>query len=52
MALYEELYGRRCRKPLSWIQVAERRIMGLKLVDDAIEKIRLIRDRLKVIQDR
>ncbi|PKU59574.1 hypothetical protein MA16_Dca028444 [Dendrobium catenatum] len=51
MAPYEALYGRRCRTPLCWAETGERKIIGADLVDDATEKIRLIRDRLKAVQD-
>ncbi|PKU86893.1 hypothetical protein MA16_Dca017321 [Dendrobium catenatum] len=52
MEPYEELYGRKCRTPLTWVEVGERQLMGPKLVDEAIEKIRLIKDKLKAAQDR
>ncbi|PKU65738.1 hypothetical protein MA16_Dca018528 [Dendrobium catenatum] len=52
MTPYEALYGRRCRTPLCWAEAGERKIIGADLVDDATEKIRLIRDRLKAVQDR
>ncbi|PKU62319.1 hypothetical protein MA16_Dca026502 [Dendrobium catenatum] len=47
MAPYEALYGRRCITPLSWFEVGERQLLGSQLVDQATEKVRLIRDRLK-----
>ncbi|KAI0531327.1 hypothetical protein KFK09_000880 [Dendrobium nobile] len=52
MAPYEALYGRRCRTPLNWAETGERKVIGADLVDDATEKIRLIRDRLRAVQDR
>ncbi|PKU76873.1 hypothetical protein MA16_Dca001479 [Dendrobium catenatum] len=52
MAPYEALYERRCRTPLCWAEAGERKIIGADLVDDATEKIRLICDRLKAVQDK
>ncbi|PKU73026.1 hypothetical protein MA16_Dca007589 [Dendrobium catenatum] len=52
MEPYEALYGKKCRTPLCWTEIGERKIIGANLVDDATEKIRLIRDRLKTVQDR
>ncbi|KAH9751613.1 hypothetical protein KPL71_014358 [Citrus sinensis] len=52
MAPYEALYGRKCRTPVCWDEVGERRLFGPKLIQDTNEKIQLIRDRLKVAQDR
>ncbi|KAI0503771.1 hypothetical protein KFK09_014714 [Dendrobium nobile] len=52
MAPYEALYGRKCRTPLCWVETGERKIIGTEMVDEATSKIRLIRDRLKAVQDR
>lgn len=52
MAPYEALYGRKCRTPLSWVETGERQVLGPQLVDQATEKVRLIRDRLKAALDR
>ncbi|KAH9685255.1 Endonuclease [Citrus sinensis] len=52
MAPYEALYSRKCRTPVCWDEVGERRLFGPELVQDTNEKIQLIRDRLKVAQDR
>jgi hypothetical protein len=32
MAPYEALYGRKCRSPLYWDELGERRILGLDIV--------------------
>jgi hypothetical protein len=42
MALFEALYGRRCRTPLNWSQAGEREIFGPDLVLEAKEKFRVI----------
>ncbi|KAI0510715.1 hypothetical protein KFK09_011324 [Dendrobium nobile] len=52
MALYEALYGRKCRTPLCWAETGERKVIGSDLVDDATNKIRIIKERLQAVQDR
>ncbi|GAB2298030.1 hypothetical protein Dimus_038505 [Dionaea muscipula] len=52
MAPYEALYGRRCRSPTCWYEVGERQLLGPELVQDASDKIALIRDRLLTAQSR
>ncbi|XP_017635921.1 uncharacterized protein LOC108477979 [Gossypium arboreum] len=52
MASYEALYGRKCHTPLCWIELGERRVLGPKLVFETEDKVRLIRDYLKVGSDR
>jgi hypothetical protein len=46
MAPSEALYGRRCCTPLNWSQVGERTLFGSKLVQDAEEKVSVIRENL------
>ena len=52
MAPFEALYGRKCRTPICWNEVEEQRINNLELIKVSSEKIRIIRERLKVAQDR
>jgi hypothetical protein len=52
MAPYEALYGRRCRTPVCWGEVGQRELASSDLVAEANEKISIIRERLKVAQDR
>ncbi|KAK5845898.1 hypothetical protein PVK06_002141 [Gossypium arboreum] len=52
MAPYEALYGRRCRTPSCWTELGERQVLGLELVADTEDKVKLIRDRLKEASDR
>src|SRR6187399_1239312 len=52
MAPFEELYGRRCRTPLSWDEVGDRQLFGPDLIKESEEKVKLIRDRVKVAQSR
>ncbi|XP_071685421.1 uncharacterized protein [Lolium perenne] len=52
MAPFEALYGKKCTTPLLWSGIGERSLFGLDLIKDAEEKVRLIRDRLKIAQSR
>ena len=46
MAPYEALYGRPCRSPMCWMESGEASLIGLELVKETTNKIRVIRDRL------
>ena len=52
MAPYEELYRRRYKSPVCWFEVGEAALIGPDSVLDAMEKVQLIRDRLKTAQSR
>ncbi|XP_024312059.1 LOW QUALITY PROTEIN: uncharacterized protein LOC100823542 [Brachypodium distachyon] len=52
MSPFEALYGKKCRTPLMWDEVGERQLFGPDLIKDAEEKVKLIKDRLKVAQSR
>jgi hypothetical protein len=52
MPPYEALYGRRCRSPICWEEIGERKYLGPKLVQQAEEKLRIIREHLKAAQNR
>ena len=52
MPPFEALYGRKCRSPLYWDEVGERKILGPELVQQTKEKIELIRQRLVAAQNR
>jgi hypothetical protein len=52
MAPYEALYGRRCQTPLCWYQDGESMIVGPEMVQQTTDKVRKIRARMKVAQDR
>ena len=52
MAPYETLYGRKCRTPVCWDEVGERKLVGPEIVQMTCDKIKVIRDRLKIAQDR
>ncbi|GKD04411.1 putative reverse transcriptase domain-containing protein, partial [Tanacetum coccineum] len=50
-ALFEALYGRKCRSPIMWAEVGEGHLIGPKLVQETTEKISQIKDRLKATRD-
>ena len=52
MAPYEALYGRKCRTPLCWTELSERKVIGLDLIQETEEKVKMIRERLKVATER
>ena len=52
MTPYEALYGQKCRTPIYWDEVGERKINSVELVEVTSEKICVTRERLKVAQDR
>ncbi|GKC53427.1 putative reverse transcriptase domain-containing protein [Tanacetum coccineum] len=51
-ALFEALYGRKCRSPILWAEVGEGQLIGPELVQETTEKISQIKDRLKAARDR
>ena len=52
MTPYEALYGRRCRTPLCWIDLNEYKVIGLDIVKETEEKVRIIKQRLKASSDK
>ena len=52
MAPFEALYGRKCRTPVCWDEVGERRLIGPELVQITLDKIQIVRERLKIARDR
>ncbi|XP_075078968.1 uncharacterized protein LOC142164649 [Nicotiana tabacum] len=48
MAPYGALYSRRCRSPIGWFKAGETNLLGSDLVQEAMEKVQLIRQRLLV----
>ncbi|XP_070017786.1 uncharacterized protein [Nicotiana sylvestris] len=52
MAPFEALYGRRCRSPIGWFKVGEAGLIGPDLVHQAIEKVKIIKERLRTTQSR
>ena len=52
MAPFEALYGRKCRSPLCWDDIGDRRLLGPEIIVQTVEKVTVIRERLKAAQDR
>jgi hypothetical protein len=52
MAPFEALYGKKCTTPLLWSGVGERSMFGPDIIQEAEEKVKLIKDRLKIAQSR
>ncbi|GKE25104.1 putative reverse transcriptase domain-containing protein [Tanacetum coccineum] len=51
-ALFEALYGRKCRSPIMWAGVGEGQLIGPELMQETTKKISQIKDRLKIARDR
>ena len=52
MTPYEALYGRKCRTPLCWYQDGEAMLVGPELLEQTIEKVRMVRARMQASQSR
>ncbi|XP_039065491.1 uncharacterized protein LOC120210912 [Hibiscus syriacus] len=52
MALFEVLYGRKCHTPLCWTELSEKHVVGPELIQETDDKVKLIKDQLKVAFDR
>jgi len=52
MAPYEALYGRRCQALVCWEEVGVRSLIGAEIVQMTTEKVKVIKDCMKVAQDR
>ncbi|GJT98672.1 putative reverse transcriptase domain-containing protein, partial [Tanacetum coccineum] len=50
-APYEALYGRKCRSPVCWAEVGEAQLTGPELIQETMEKIILIKQRMQATQD-
>ncbi|XP_004497965.1 uncharacterized protein [Cicer arietinum] len=52
MVPYEALYGRKCRTSLCWSEVGDKGILGPEVIQETTEKIKVIKDKLKIAQSR
>jgi hypothetical protein len=52
IAPFEVLYGHRCHTPLNWIELGEKVIFGLDLVEEAEATVCRIQDNLKAVKSR
>ncbi|GJT59787.1 putative reverse transcriptase domain-containing protein [Tanacetum coccineum] len=51
-ALFEALYGRKCRSPVLWAEIGESSLIGPELVQETTDKVVLIKEKLKAARDR
>ena len=49
---YEAFYGRKCRTPLCWTKLSEKKIIGPDLIQETEQKVKMIRERLKLATNR
>ena len=52
MSPYEALYGKKCRTPLCWNETGERKLLGPEIVQTIVDKVNVIRAKLKAAHDR
>ncbi|GMI79883.1 hypothetical protein HRI_001657600 [Hibiscus trionum] len=52
MALYEALYGRKCRMPLCWAEAGQKLLSLPDMLKGTTNKVKLICERLKAASDR
>lgn len=51
-APFEALYGRKCRSPLCWLEVGDRQLTRIDIIQETTDKITTIKERLKAARDR
>ena len=52
MASFEALYGRKCRTPLNWIELGERKYFGIDFVTEDEEQVHIIQQHMEAAQSR
>ncbi|KAI3664957.1 hypothetical protein L6452_43572 [Arctium lappa] len=52
MAPFEALYGRKCRTPVCWLEAGEKQFAGPEIVQETVDQVKCIRERMKASQDR
>nr|GEX28265.1 putative reverse transcriptase domain-containing protein [Tanacetum cinerariifolium] len=52
VAPYEALYSQKCRSPVCWAEVGEAQPIVPEMIQETMEKIVLIKQRIQAIQDR
>ena len=43
MVPYEALYGRKCKTPLCWTKLSEKKVIGPYLIQETKEKVKMIK---------
>ena len=49
---FKALYGRKCKTPLCWMELSKKKVIGPDLIQETEEKVKMIKERLKVAADR
>ncbi|WMV13866.1 hypothetical protein MTR67_007251 [Solanum verrucosum] len=52
MAPFEALYVKRCCLPIGWFESTEPRLHCRNLLQEALDQVRVIQDRLRMAQSR
>ena len=52
MASFAALYGHKCRTPLNWVELGERRYYGIDFVKEAEEQVWIIQQHMEAAQSR
>jgi hypothetical protein len=52
MALFEMLYGWRCRTPLFWNKTGEQKVFRPNILEEAEKQVRMVKENLRVAQSR
>ncbi|XP_021300143.1 uncharacterized protein LOC110428602 [Herrania umbratica] len=52
MAPFQALYGWKCRSPIGWFGVRERKLLGPNLVQQETDVLSLVRERLKIAKSK
>ena len=52
MTPYEALYERKCRTPLCCTELSEKKVIGLDFIQEIEEKVKMIKERLKLAAHR
>nr|GEU55673.1 putative reverse transcriptase domain, ribonuclease H-like domain, aspartic peptidase domain protein [Tanacetum cinerariifolium] len=50
-ALFEALYGQKCRSPVCWAKVGDSQLIGPKLIHETTKKIVQIKQRIQAVHD-
>ncbi|GKG51896.1 hypothetical protein Tco_0544534, partial [Tanacetum coccineum] len=51
-ALFEALYGRKCRSPICWAEVGDNQLTGPKIIHETTERIVKIKSYIQAARDR
>ena len=52
MASYEAFYRRKCRTPMCWTELSEKKVISLDFIQETEKKVKMISERLKVAVNR